>query len=203
MRSMTTVRQPGVTRRHLTIGPRRPARPLRAAVVASLVAGLAAALLVGCGGEAEPPSVVSVGGPTTHARGADPAEQAARYRDCLLAEGVTLLDHPTEEGLPQVDKERTTVEVLAAAQEACRALVPTGGDLVKPAPEDVEARRRYAACLRENGVPDYPDPDPVTGEPRIPDALAERMKRDPAMAAAARECERQGGPGSGKGTVGG
>jgi hypothetical protein len=172
----------------------------------AVTVGVVALLLTGCGsGDDETPDVVSAGsGPSDAvAPAGDRAGQAERYRDCLLENGVTLLDQPTEEGLPQVDKARTTVDVLAVAQEKCRTLVPAGGDAARPAAEDIQARARYAACIRQNGVPEYPDPDPVTGDARISEELAARLKDDPRMRTAEEACQGLGGPSSGKGKVGG
>jgi len=43
-----------------------------------------------------------------------------------------------------------------------RDLLPLA-DRPAPAPDYLDEIRRYAQCMRENGFPDYPDPDPVTG----------------------------------------
>jgi hypothetical protein len=160
-----------------------------------------ALLLGGCQGDDPEPGVASVGGTPSAATPADRDAQISRYRGCLTEHGVKLLDTPTAEGLPQVDKEHTDPKVLGDAQEQCRQFVPSGGDATRPSSQDLEASRKYAACIRQHGVPDYPDPDPVSGEPGISDELGARLKADPAMATATRACaEFQPG---GKGTVGG
>lgn len=153
---------------------------------------LAAALILGgCRPAAnDEPGVATVEGSGTTAAPADRNAQIERYRDCLSANGVKLLDTPTAEGMPQVDKQRTDVKVLSDAQEKCRRHVPSGGDATRAPAADIETRRRYAACLRENGVPDYPDPDPVTGDPGVGDELGARLKNDPRMATATQACAR-------------
>ncbi|HET8658082.1 MAG TPA: hypothetical protein VFM55_03690 [Micromonosporaceae bacterium] len=169
--------------------------------VSVLLAGL---LVAGCGSGEDQPQAASIGAGGPLGRpGEDREYQVERYRDCLLQHGVTLLDHPTAEGMPQVDKQRTPVEVVSVAYERCRLLLPTAGEVVKVAPEEIEARRRLAVCVREQGVPEYPDPDPVTGDPRVSDELAIRLKGDPRLAAAVQECRRQAGVGTGPGVVGG
>ncbi|MEU8260482.1 hypothetical protein AB0C02_07660 [Micromonospora sp. NPDC048999] len=47
-----------------------------------------------------------------------------------------------------------------AAVEKCRSLMPNGGQPMKLDPEQVEKVRALARCMRENGVPDFPDPGP-------------------------------------------
>ncbi|CCH32712.1 hypothetical protein ABZ816_30475 [Actinosynnema sp. NPDC047251] len=170
----------------------------------SLTAVLVAVLLAGCAASPEAPSVVSVGsGSASAAAGSGNAAQVVAYRDCLVANGAVLVDHPTEEGLPQIDKERTPVDVASTAAERCRAFVPSGGEVAKPDPKLIEARQRYAACLRQNGIPDYPDPDPQTGDPRIGDDLAGRLKEDPKLPAAEAACHDILTGAGDKGTVGG
>ncbi|MFU8870379.1 hypothetical protein [Micromonospora sp. SL4-19] len=47
-----------------------------------------------------------------------------------------------------------------AAMEKCRSLMPNGGKPIKLDAEQVEKVRQLAKCMRENGVPDFPDPGP-------------------------------------------
>jgi len=51
-------------------------------------------------------------------------------------------------------------EKAQAAVEKCRDLMPNGGKAVKLDPEQVERVRQLARCMRENGVPNFPDPGP-------------------------------------------
>ena len=166
----------------------------------------AGVLLTGCGSPDKAPGVTSIGpgaAAGTPSPVADRARQIELYRECLVTNRVKLLDQPTEEGLPQVDKENTSIEVLSAAQEKCRQFQPSGGDVVKRSPADLEALRRYAVCLREHGVPNYPDPDPVTGDPRISDELSAQLKNDPNMITAAQQCQNPLDSGGGTGSVNG
>ena len=46
-----------------------------------------------------------------------------------------------------------------AALEACKAFMPSGGDVPhNPTPEELAQMRRFSQCMRENGLPDFPDP---------------------------------------------
>lgn len=165
------------------------------------VAALTTAVLLGGCGPAQPePGVASVGGATASTAPADRDAQIRTYRNCLTENGVKLLDTPTAEGLPQVDKQSTDVKVLGDAQEKCRDHVPSGGDATRAPAADIETSRRYAACLREHGVSDYPDPDPVTGDTGVSDELGARLKTDPDMVTATEACA--GLQPGGKGDVG-
>jgi hypothetical protein len=46
-----------------------------------------------------------------------------------------------------------------AAQEACRDLAPGGEHEKLGDPAFVEQMREFSQCMRENGLPDFPDPD--------------------------------------------
>ena len=176
----------------------------RAPCLAAGIVILTAAMLAGCASDNGDEGVVSAGGTATSGPAADREQKLEQYRDCLERHGIPLLDYPTGEGLPQIDKGRTSTEKLSAAFEECRAYLPTGGDIVRLPQTDIEAWRRYAACIRENGVADYPDPDPRGGEQRVGEELGRRLKDDPKLPAALEACRSAlpSGP-DGKGTVGG
>jgi hypothetical protein len=44
-------------------------------------------------------------------------------------------------------------------QEKCQKYLPNGGAPEKPNPEDLGKIQAFAKCMRENGVPKFPDPD--------------------------------------------
>ncbi|MBG0567692.1 hypothetical protein [Actinoplanes aureus] len=54
-------------------------------------------------------------------------------------------------------------EKMAAAEKACRQYAPDGGERPEPDPEAIELTRQMAKCMRENGVPNFPDPQPDGG----------------------------------------
>jgi hypothetical protein len=57
-------------------------------------------------------------------------------------------------------QQAATDEKTTAALEACRAYMPNGGELTKPDPQRLEQARKFAQCMREHGITDFPDPDP-------------------------------------------
>jgi len=81
-------------------------------------------------------------------------------------------------------------QVLERAQQACQSLfdqlpesaIGGGGDSDSdaPGPGDVEALRQWAACARQNGFPDWPDPKadgsfPLMGTPLEAEGKSQRM----------------------------
>jgi hypothetical protein len=56
-------------------------------------------------------------------------------------------------------------EVFTKAVDACKALQPPGSLSGKRTPKQQSAGLRFAQCVREHGVKDFPDP--VNGEPLI------------------------------------
>jgi hypothetical protein len=59
------------------------------------------------------------------------------------------------------------------AISACRNLEPPGFTGAKVTPQQSTARLKFAQCVRDNGVPDFPDPTrngPLVDTNRIPSA---------------------------------
>lgn len=147
----------------------------------------ASALLVvalgGCGVIGEPDA----------AKSPPQGDQERAYYSCLEKHGV-ILDH-RDDG-QKVDKDKTVGDVQVKAQEKCADKVPDPG--AQPVDKKIlESERKFSVCMRENGFPGYPDPDPSTGE-IVPTAeLAEALQRqDPALLDANEACvpEKAGQP---------
>jgi len=134
-----------------------------------LVLGLLVALsATGCARDDSGGEVATAGGTTPSATastdpasGPDDREAIFSYAKCMRENGVP--DFPDPEvgdngefriALPQ----GTAKEKVDAAQEKCKKLLPNGGEPGKADPERVDQLRRYAQCMRENGVPRFPDP---------------------------------------------
>lgn len=122
----------------------------------------------------------------------------AAYYDCLGTQGLKLQD--TGGGQKRVDKDANKPDAIAAAEKACAAKLPARG---KVDPARLDAARKISACVRKEGVADYPDPDPATGEVALTGALAERMKGDPKVIEALKACSPKGAGGDGGTVVGG
>lgn len=175
--------------------------------VVVVIAVLAGAGLAGCGAPSAPDVATARVGGTASATAAptsvDPARQARLYIDCMRKQGVAMKDELTSEGMPQVDKTKTSEAQVSAAAQKCRTLLPAEAGATQSGAVDIERARGYAACLRNHGVPGWPDPDPVTGQPQMNDAEAARLKSDPHLPAALQACQDLTPGGSGPGVVGG
>jgi hypothetical protein len=91
-------------------------------------------------------------------------DNAVKFAECIRAHGVSDFPDPNaknqfEYGVsvsPAVWKQATT---------ACEDLQPPGTLSGKRTPKQQSASLRFAQCIRENGVKDFPDP--VNGEPLV------------------------------------
>lgn len=115
----------------------------------TFLAALVVAALAGCGEASQEPRVASANGASQSARSIGQGDWT-KYRDCLKDKGVDV----DATGTPTADA------ALEAARDACHEYLPDGGELTKTSPQDVENARAYAKCMRENGVPTFPDPLP-------------------------------------------
>lgn len=141
------------------------------------------ATLAACGRNGEEgPGVATVGNNASASASPDPSapavdeeERKKQFTDCMRAEGVPVDDFKADGGgvAIRADKGETR-----AAMEKCRKYLPNGGEPPKLSPEDIEKMREYAKCMRENGVPDFPDPDPETGGIAIAAQPADGMSKD-------------------------
>ncbi|GEB61034.1 hypothetical protein [Streptomyces gardneri] len=133
---------------------------------------LAALALTGCGGDAEPAASRPV--PTA------PAEAAfVPFYDCLAEQGLKLTE--TEGGARRVDKDANSEKAQRDADKACRSLMPAELPVDQ---EQMKQDKALSECVRRNGYPDYPDPDPKTG--RLPES--EALKYDAGLPEILRKC---------------
>ena len=128
---------------------RRRLRPL---------AALAALALIGC---SDAPSERREGSTATA-----PTEQdkAVKFAECIRAHGVPDFPDANADG-EFVFGINVSPAVWTKAVDACKALQPPGSLSAERTPEQQSASLRFARCMRENGVKDFPDP--VNGEPLI------------------------------------
>ncbi|MFJ2174399.1 hypothetical protein ACIQVO_34585 [Streptomyces sp. NPDC101062] len=130
----------------------------------SASAALLGLALVGCGGSdiGDKETVTSAGGEKrSSGKRLSAEEKAEKYDACLAERGVTAMSGRTGEDVPE---QTASAEEVEAALKACKDYAPTVADgrNQKPTAEELETRRRYAQCLRENGY-EAADPDPETG----------------------------------------
>jgi hypothetical protein len=124
---------------------------------------LIALIGAGCGGSSD-----SGGSNTTAAN----QEKAVKFAECMREHGVSQFPDPDASGKLTVDGVINGSSIdpdgptWNNALDACKDLQPpgfTGGG--ERSSSQQEAALRFAQCVRENGVPDFPDPSP--GQPLI------------------------------------
>jgi hypothetical protein len=106
-------------------------------------------------------------------------EKAVKFAECMRNNGVSAFPDPTASGELTIDgiANGSSVDTSSAAWKqaigACKDLEPSGFTGAKVTPQQRTARLAFAQCVRENGVPDFPDPTPngpLVDTNRIPSA---------------------------------
>jgi hypothetical protein len=139
------------------------------------LAGLALIALigVGCGGND------SSGGNTTAAN----QEKSVKFAQCMRENGVSEFPDPDASGELTIDGVVNGSSIdpdgpaWNGALDACKDLQPPGftGDGERSS-EEQDAALKFAQCIRDNGVTDFPDPaegTPLVDTNRIPSAATE------------------------------
>jgi hypothetical protein len=91
-------------------------------------------------------------------------DKAVKFAECIRAHGVTDFPDPNEKN--QFDYGvSVTPAVWNKATTACKDLQPPGTLSSRRTPKQQSASLRFARCISDNGVKDFPDP--VNGEPLI------------------------------------
>jgi hypothetical protein len=160
----------------------RPATPRFAAV-----ALFTSVLVTGCSGGGSSEAKEEVSPP--------PSAEERAYYGCLEENGIALEER--DDGRLRVDKDKVEEAPHAAAQAKCANLLP-GDAPAAPAPAAFVAKTmKFSACVRENGFPEYPDPDPGTGQVDV-GADEESAYTTPEFRAAADMCSSDSGDGLGR-----
>jgi hypothetical protein len=127
--------------------------------------------------------------PSNSAAGSEPdRDMSLKFSKCMREQGLDWFPDPRADGrmelaLPQgVDP--ATVD---KAQQQCKQFLPNGGEPPELTAEEIEKNRQLAKCMRENGVPDFPDPD-ANGQLGIDGNKLGTGPGDPAFDAADKAC---------------
>ena len=104
-------------------------------------------------------------------------DQAVKFAECMRANGVNNFPDPSASGDFAIDTVAnrsgvdTSSAAFAQARSACKDLEPSGFTGSKRTPEQQQAALKFAQCIRDNGVKDFPDPAidaPLIDTDRIP-----------------------------------
>jgi hypothetical protein len=127
----------------------------------SLVA-LAVIALIGAGcskGAADPSTSGGTNGTTAN-------EQAVKFSECMRSHGVGAFPDPdasgalTLDGIANGSSIDPNAPAFTQALDACKDLEPPGFTGHKRNAQEQEQALRFAQCIRDNGVKDFPDPTP-------------------------------------------
>jgi hypothetical protein len=144
----------------------RNPRPLATLALVALISLISA----GCGSNA--PSETGTAGSSGTASNSGTGgskkvttrDKAVKFAECIRAHGVSDFPDPNEENQFEYGVS-VTREVWTRATTACKDLQPPGTLSSRRTPKQQSASLRFAQCVRDNGVKDFPDP--VNGEPLV------------------------------------
>lgn len=163
-------------------------------VLAALALIAVAALITACGSSA--PAGTGANSTSTNARA------GLKFAECMRAHGVSDFPDPSASGKLTIDEVangsslNTQSPAFTQALGACKTLEPAGFTGSKRSAQQQAAALKFAQCMRENGVPDFPDPTlngplidttriPSTAQPGGMSALHAAMQKCSDVAAAA------------------
>jgi hypothetical protein len=130
---------------------------------------MVAVIVAGCGNGSAGP-----GNSTASIR-----EKAVKFAECMRANGVSAFPDPNASGELTIDAVAngssldTDTAAFKQAMSACKDLEPPGFTGGKVTDQQRKARLKFAQCIRDNGVKDFPDPandEPLVDTNRIPSA---------------------------------
>jgi hypothetical protein len=134
---------------------------------------LLAVIVAGCG------SASAGGGNNGGNSTATARDKAVKFAECMRNNGVSGFPDPNASGELTIDAVAngssidTNSAAFKQAMSACKDLEPPGFTGPKVTPQLRTARLAFAQCVRDNGVPDFPDPlpnGPLVDTNRIPSA---------------------------------
>jgi hypothetical protein len=123
---------------------------------------LVAAISAGCGSDAPSETATTTATAAKHKLSA--RDKAVKFSECIRAHGVADFPDPDAHNDFQYGVS-VTPAVWKRAVDACKALQPPGSLSAKRTPKQQSASLRFAQCIRDHGVKDFPDP--VNGEPLV------------------------------------
>lgn len=151
-------------------------RALRSPAVLVMVA-LISVISAGCGSNApsETGAASSSGTPTSSSDTASnpgtggnkkltARDKAVKFAECIRAHGVSDFPDPNAKGDVTYGVS-VSPAVFKKAVDACKDLEPPGALSSRRTPKQQAGSLKFAQCVRDNGVKDFPDP--VNGEPLV------------------------------------
>jgi len=124
--------------------------------------------LAGCGSEAKDAQVASgngaqaTAGPSSAAPSLSRDEMGVKFAQCLRENGIDVKDPEPGKGIQlKLDPSSgVSKEDVDKAMEACKQWDPQADGTNNSNPQAEENGRKFAECMRKNGVEKFPDPKP-------------------------------------------
>jgi hypothetical protein len=122
-----------------------------------------------CTGDAGPTVASAQGQPSASPSGpVDAASAEMPFVACMRTEGIDDMPDPVAGDTSGRSAVRYAIDVMGkgsdetfqAALDECMRLLPPGEPPEPPTSDDRDAYQRFAQCMRDNGVPEFPDFDP-------------------------------------------
>jgi hypothetical protein len=139
---------------------KRTLRPLAALALVALISLSSA----GCGSNAPSETSTASSSGTGGTKKLTARDKAVKFAECIRAHGVSDFPDPNEKNQFEYGVS-VSGPVWNKATTACKDLQPPGTLSGKRTPKQQSASLRFAQCVRDNGVKDFPDP--VNGEPLV------------------------------------
>jgi hypothetical protein len=167
----------------------RELRPLAALGLVAMISLISA----GCGSNA--PS--ETGGGSSSGSASTAREKAVKFAECMRDNGVSEFPDPDASGRLTIDGivNGSSLDSSTAAWKeaigACKDLQPPGFTGHKRSAEEQEYALKFAQCIRDNGVEDFPDPAPdapLVDTRRIPSVAGNGARSIPGLNAAMQTC---------------
>jgi hypothetical protein len=135
-------------------------------VAAAVATAVVAAVVGGCTGGEDPTIPTAGGTPTATEAGPDPQAQELEFVACMREEGIEDMPDPVPGDTSGRSAVRYALDGLGmgldpafqAALDTCLHLLPEPPPREPDSPDEIEAKRQFARCMRENGLAEFPDP---------------------------------------------
>jgi hypothetical protein len=124
-------------------------------------------------------------------------QQAVKFAECMRANGVREFPDPNASGTLTIDgiANGSSLDTSSAAFKqaiaACKDLQPPGFIGHKRTAQELENALKFAQCIRDSGVKDFPDPTPdgpLVDTSRIPSAAGRGGLSIPGLREAMEKC---------------
>jgi hypothetical protein len=129
---------------------------------------------------------------TTTPSGPPPAtntqDRLRQYAQCLRQHGVSVPDPSQGKGVQISTPNQPQAKAAAQACQQYAVGADNGGKAAASVPQD----RAFAACMRQHGIADFPDPEPTNGL-----VVPKSVLQAPGYQAAGRACDSSVGKNGG------